>query len=85
VVELAKGNGPLKLFVWLAALPCMAVEVFAKWLCFSLTKQLKGFQFPLLLIGNDVAVWERMLYLLSYTIECETPRAGLMNPWKHSK
>ena len=38
----------LKVFVWLVALPCMAAEVFAKWLCFPLTKQLKGSQFPLL-------------------------------------
>jgi tetratricopeptide (TPR) repeat protein len=49
----------LKLFVWLAALPCMAAEIFAKWLCFPLTKQLKGFQFPLLAYspqGQDFSI-----------------------------
>jgi tetratricopeptide (TPR) repeat protein len=49
----------LKLFVWLIALLCMAVELFAKWLCFPLTKQLKGFQFPLLgysLQGQDFSI-----------------------------
>lgn len=44
----------MKLFVWLAALPCMAMEVFAKWLCFPLTKQLKGSHFSLLAYSPQI-------------------------------
>ena len=38
----------MKVLAWLNLLLFMPAEIFAKWLCFPLTKQLRGFQFPLL-------------------------------------
>ena len=46
--ESATLQAELKNLVWIFALPAMMAELLSKWLCFPLSKQLRGFQFSLL-------------------------------------
>lgn len=47
MVEPVAAQFRLKIIAWIIALPCIAVELVAKWLCFPISPQLRGFQFPL--------------------------------------
>ncbi|HYR56999.1 MAG TPA: hypothetical protein VEO95_00145, partial [Chthoniobacteraceae bacterium] len=60
----------MKNLVWLLALPAMLAELLSKWFCFPLTKQLRGFEFPLLAYSPDAVRFHALSFGIAAALLC---------------